>query len=82
MILCIREYGDAAEVLPVEPEMGLVIPSLLSEVTQFDVYLVAHWRDAVQPLGLAVWVENKSHSEATVAEDFINELYFHLTYSL
>lgn len=42
MILFIRGYGDAAEVLPVGPEMGLVIPSLLSEETQFDVHLVAH----------------------------------------
>lgn len=40
-ILCFRGLGDAAEVLPLEPEVGLVIPSLLSEETQFGVYLFA-----------------------------------------
>lgn len=42
MILCIRGWGDATEVLPTEHEVGLVIPSLLLEEMQFDVYLVAH----------------------------------------
>jgi len=41
MIPCVRGWGDAAEVLPTEHKVGSVIPALLSEEMQFDVYLVA-----------------------------------------
>ena len=58
MILSVRGWVDVAEVLPTEHGVGLVIPSLQSEVMHFDVYLVVHQRDAVQTLHLAIWVEN------------------------
>lgn len=40
--------------LPVEPEVGLVILPLLSEKKQFDVCIVAHYRDAIQTFSVVL----------------------------
>lgn len=52
MILCITGGRWRRGVACREHEVGLVIPSLLSEEMQFDVYLVAHSRDAIQTFHL------------------------------